>query len=170
MMVKGWQSQECRYKPEVFLTSMILFFWNFFDHHVPQEFQKCKHFPLLSDFTVVIALVVMTGIDMGLNTQTPKLQVSVSFTPTQTDKSWLIDIDGNPYVFLAIIPALLATILDFMDQQITVVIVNWKAYLLKALRWLVFISGKIANISIKLFVWYLQVVTIWTFLLWLSWL
>ena len=43
----------------------------------------------------------------------------------------------------AIIPALLATILDFMDQQITVVIINWKEHLLKVLLRLYFYVRKI---------------------------
>ena len=81
MMVKGWQSQDCHYEPEVFLTSMNLFFGTFLITMFLKNFRNANFFPnkvraLLSDFAVVIALVVMTGIDMGLSTQTPKLQVS----------------------------------------------------------------------------------------------
>ena len=151
-MVKGWQSQECHYKPGVFLTSVILFFGTFAITMFLKKFRNANFFPnkvraLLSDFAVVIALVVMTGIDMGLNTQTPKLQVPASFTPTQTDRSWLIDpLGGNPWwsIFFAIIPALLATILVFMDQQITVVIVNRKEHLLKVLQ-LIFTLRRMAD-------------------------
>lgn len=45
------------------------------------------------------------------------------------NRPWIVDpVEHNPWwlVFAAIIPALLATILLFMDQQITLVIINRK--------------------------------------------
>jgi hypothetical protein len=51
------------------------------------------------------------------------------FQPTNPNREWLVTPFGeNPLwtIFAAIIPALLATILIFMDQQITAVIVNRK--------------------------------------------
>lgn len=54
--------------------------------------------------------------------------------PTRDDRGWLINpIGPNPWwtVLAALIPALLCTILIFMDQQITAVIVNRKEHRLK---------------------------------------
>ena len=59
---------------------------------------------------------------------------SFFFQPTRVDRGWFIDpIGTNPKwsIVLAILPALLATILIFMDQQITAVIVNRKENKLK---------------------------------------
>lgn len=54
--------------------------------------------------------------------------------PTRDDRGWFISpIGPNPWwtVLAALIPALLCTILIFMDQQITAVIVNRKEHRLK---------------------------------------
>ena len=53
---------------------------------------------------------------------------------TRDDRSWLIDPFKITHIWLiavAIAPALLATILVFLDQQITAVIVNRKEHKLK---------------------------------------
>lgn len=50
------------------------------------------------------------------------------------DRSWIVPLFGkNEWYtcFLAIVPAIIATILVFMDQQITAVIVNRKEFKLK---------------------------------------
>lgn len=60
-----------------------------------------------------------------------------SAQPTRPDRGWFVAPFGkNPWwVYLAsILPALLVTILIFMDQQITAVIVNRKENKLKV-RW-----------------------------------
>lgn len=54
--------------------------------------------------------------------------------PTRDDRGWIINpIGPNPWwtVLAALIPALLCTILIFMDQQITAVIVNRNEHKLK---------------------------------------
>lgn len=54
--------------------------------------------------------------------------------PTRDDRGWFVTPLGpNPWwtVIAAIIPALLCTILIFMDQQITAVIINRKEHKLK---------------------------------------
>lgn len=54
--------------------------------------------------------------------------------PTRDDRGWFINpIGPNPWwtVVAALIPALLCTILIFMDQQITALIVNRKEHRLK---------------------------------------
>jgi mannose/fructose/N-acetylgalactosamine-specific phosphotransferase system component IIC len=60
--------------------------------------------------------------------------VPSSFSPTRPDRGWIINpLDKNPSytIGLAIPFALLATILIFMDQQITAVIVNRRENKLK---------------------------------------
>lgn len=61
------------------------------------------------------------------------IQVPSEFKPTLPSRGWLISPFKNPMwtVPLAIFPALLGTILIFMDQQITAVIVNRKENKLK---------------------------------------
>lgn len=66
----------------------------------------------------------------------PCVNVSVSFPsqPTSPHRGWFVPpFGGNPWwVYLAsALPALLVTILIFMDQQITAVIVNRKEHKLK---------------------------------------
>ena len=53
--------------------------------------------------------------------------------PTRADRGWFVNPMKNPVwtIFAGILPALLATILIFMDQQITAVIVNRKEHKLK---------------------------------------
>ena len=85
---------------------------------------------LISDFAVIMAIIIMVGVDLGVGLKdTPKLFVPSTFVPTRSDRGWWISpIDKNePWTIgLAIAFALLATILIFMDQQITTVIVNRK--------------------------------------------
>jgi len=89
----------------------------------------------VSDFAVIIAIVSMSGLDLLMGLRTPKLMVPEKFEPTRKeDRGWLIDPFGsNPAwtVVAAVLPALLATFLIFMDQQITAVIINRKEHKLK---------------------------------------
>jgi hypothetical protein len=76
----------------------------------------------------------MSGMDMIMGLRTPKLQVPERFEPTRSDRGWIINpFGGNPLwtIIVAPLPALLATILIFMDQQITAVIINRKEHKLK---------------------------------------
>lgn len=71
----------------------------------------------------------MTLLDFFLEVQTPKLNVPTNLRPTWDGREWLVHPLGeNPWwsALLAFGPALLATILIFMDQQISTVIVNRK--------------------------------------------
>lgn len=90
---------------------------------------------VVSDFAVIIAIVSMSAIDFSMHLRTPKLQVPATFEPSRPDlRGWLIPPFGrNPWwsTIVAILPALLATILIFMDQQITAVIINRKEHKLK---------------------------------------
>ncbi len=81
---------------------------------------------------------------MGLDT--PKLNVPENFAPTNKDRGWVINPFGKnpPYLWVAaVLPALLATILIFMDQQITAVIVNRKENKLKVneIIWIIARNG-----------------------------
>lgn len=89
----------------------------------------------MSDFAVIIAILTMTSLDYLTNIQTPKLQVPREMKPTLPDRGWVIPPfhEKNPFFspLLAVFPALLGTILIFMDQQITAVIINRKEHKLK---------------------------------------
>lgn len=78
--------------------------------------------------------MAMTLTDFYVGIPTPKLEVPHEFKPTLPNRGWIIPpFNNNPFysVFLAIPPALLGTILIFMDQQITTVIVNRREFKLK---------------------------------------
>ena len=120
--------------PDVFFLSVILFLGTFEIAVGLKMLRTSRLFPhpvrlLLSDFAVLIALLLMVLLDYLMAINTPKLMVPDNFRPTNPNREWLVTPFGeNPLwtIFAAIIPALLATILIFMDQQITGVIVNRK--------------------------------------------
>lgn len=80
----------------------------------------------------------MSGWDNYLHLATPKLKVPTELKPTRpNDRGWIIPFIGqNPMwtIPVAIVPALIATILIFMDQQITAVIINRREFKLKVTR------------------------------------
>ncbi len=81
---------------------------------------------VISDFGVFITICGLTGLDVLSGVKTPKLQVPSEFKPTWEGRGWFVAPFTNPWwtIPAALAPALLATILIFMDQQITAVIVN----------------------------------------------
>lgn len=88
----------------------------------------------MSDFAVIIAIFSMSIMDHFVGISTPKLEVPTEFKPTLEGRGWIISpFQHNPWwsAIAAIAPALLGTILIFMDQQITAVIVNRKENKLK---------------------------------------
>ena len=88
----------------------------------------------MSDFGVVLAIFINVYFDYLVGLDTPKLVVPKKFATTKEGRGWIINPFGkNPVYmyFAALLPALLATILIFMDQQITAVIVNRKENKLK---------------------------------------
>lgn len=88
---------------------------------------------MFSDFAVIIAIFSMSALDYYIGIGTPKLEVPHEFKPTLPSRGWIISPLKNPWWsgLLALPPALLGTILIFMDQQITAVIVNRKENKLK---------------------------------------
>ncbi|XP_043641058.1 sodium bicarbonate cotransporter 3 isoform X9 [Drosophila teissieri] len=124
----------------VFLMSVVLCAGTFLISTVLKEFKNALFFPsivrqYISDFSVLIAIFAMTFFDYSLGVPTQKLEVPNELKPTLSTRGWLIPpfSEKNPWwsPIIAVFPALLGTILIFMDQQITAVIVNRKENKLK---------------------------------------
>ncbi|KAL2778996.1 anion exchange protein 4 isoform 4, partial [Daubentonia madagascariensis] len=89
---------------------------------------------VLSDFSSVLAILLGCGLDAFLGLATPKLMVPREFKPTLPGRGWLVSPFGaNPWWLsvAAALPALLLSILIFMDQQITAVVLNRVEYRLQ---------------------------------------
>ncbi|XP_056146513.1 electrogenic sodium bicarbonate cotransporter 4-like [Lampris incognitus] len=129
----------CKYVPDLALMSFILFFGTYSMTVSLKKFKSSRYFPtkfrtLIGDFSIIISILVFCGLDCLLELDTPKLHVPTEIKPTRPDRSWLVMPFGkNPWwVYLgSFVPALLVTILIFMDQQISAVIVNRKENKLK---------------------------------------
>lgn len=128
------------YVPDVYLFSIILFVSTYLISVILKDFKSASFFPakvraIISDFAVVIAILSMTLADYLVGIDTPKLNVPQEFKPTSKNRDWLFHPfpEKNPWwtPLIALLPALLCTILIFMDQQITAVIVNRKENKLK---------------------------------------
>ncbi|XP_072880616.1 sodium bicarbonate cotransporter 3 isoform X8 [Hemitrygon akajei] len=127
------------YVPDVLFWSIILFFSTFFLCSFLKQFRTKRYFPtkvraIISDFAVFITILTMALIDFLVGVPSPKLRVPDRFEPTRKDRGWFIDpLGSNQWwtMLAALVPALLCTILIFMDQQITAVIVNRKEHKLK---------------------------------------
>ncbi|XP_041108981.1 electrogenic sodium bicarbonate cotransporter 1-like isoform X1 [Polyodon spathula] len=131
--------KSCKYVPDIALMSFILFFGTYTVSMGLKKFKTSQFFPttvrkLISDFAIVLSILIFCGVDALVGVDTPKLIVPSEFKPTSPNRGWFIPpFGGNPWwVYLAAaLPALLVTILIFMDQQITAVIVNRKEHKLK---------------------------------------
>uniref|UniRef100_A0A8C2ACB9 Anion exchange protein n=1 Tax=Cyprinus carpio TaxID=7962 RepID=A0A8C2ACB9_CYPCA len=131
--------KSCKYVPDLALMSFILFFGTYTMTVTLKKFKFSRYFPtklrkLISDFSIFMSILTFVGLDMLIGLQTPKLIVPTEFKPTRADRGWFVMPFGkNPWwVYLAsFVPALLVTILIFMDQQISAVIVNRKENKLK---------------------------------------
>nr|XP_046241928.1 solute carrier family 4 member 4a isoform X1 [Scatophagus argus] len=129
----------CDFVPDISLMSFILFFGTYTCSMCLKKFKTSPFFPttvrkLISDFAIILAILIFCGVDMLVGVDTPKLIVPSEFKPTSPNRGWFVPpFGGNPWwVYLAsALPALLVTILIFMDQQITAVIVNRKEHKLK---------------------------------------
>ncbi|XP_078123133.1 sodium bicarbonate cotransporter 3-like isoform X3 [Sander vitreus] len=127
------------YIPDVLFWSIILFFTTFFLSSFFKQFKTERYFPTrvrstISDFAVFITIMVMVLVDYLMGIPSPKLNVPDRFEPTSKNRGWLMDPLGeNPWwtLLVAALPALLCTILIFMDQQITAVIINRKEHKLQ---------------------------------------
>uniref|UniRef100_A0A3Q2P1P8 Anion exchange protein n=1 Tax=Fundulus heteroclitus TaxID=8078 RepID=A0A3Q2P1P8_FUNHE len=127
------------YIPDVLFWCVVLFFTTVFMSAFLKEFKTSRYFPtkvrsVISDFAVFITILTMVLVDYALGIPSPKLQVPNKFKPTRDDRGWIINPVGpNPWwtTIVSFAPALLCTILIFMDQQITAVIINRKEHKLK---------------------------------------
>ncbi|XP_067850616.1 electrogenic sodium bicarbonate cotransporter 1-like isoform X2 [Heptranchias perlo] len=131
--------ESCSYVPDVALMSFILFLGTYTCSMALKNFKTSPYFPttirkLISDFAIILAILIFCGLDALVGVDTPKLIVPNEFKPTSPHRGWIVTpFGGNPWwVCLASgLPALLITILIFMDQQVTAVIVNRKEHKLK---------------------------------------
>nr|XP_057925725.1 solute carrier family 4 member 4a isoform X4 [Doryrhamphus excisus] len=129
----------CDFVPDITLMSFILFFGTYSCSMALKKFKFSPFFPttvrkLISDFAIILTILIFCGVDVLVGVDTPKLIVPTEFKPTSPLRGWFVPpFGGNPWwVYLASgLPALLVTILIFMDQQITAVIVNRKEHKLK---------------------------------------
>uniref|UniRef100_A0A3Q2PUS0 Anion exchange protein n=1 Tax=Fundulus heteroclitus TaxID=8078 RepID=A0A3Q2PUS0_FUNHE len=133
------EGEACGYVPDITLMSFILFFGTYTCSMALKKFKTSRFFPttvrkLISDFAIILTILLFCGVDALVGVATPKLLVPSEFKPTSPKRGWFIPPFGeNPWWVLlaAALPALLVTILIFMDQQITAVIVNRKEHKLK---------------------------------------
>ncbi|KAM7018636.1 solute carrier family 4 member 4a isoform 7-T8 [Tautogolabrus adspersus] len=131
--------KSCDFVPDIALMSFILFFGTYTCSMCLKKFKSSPFFPttvrkLISDFAIILAILIFCGVDILVGVDTPKLIVPTEFKPTSPNRGWFVPpFGGNPWwVYIAsALPALLVTILVFMDQQITAVIVNRKEHKLK---------------------------------------
>ncbi|XP_058824173.1 sodium bicarbonate cotransporter 3 isoform X7 [Topomyia yanbarensis] len=135
--LSGYDCDKIEYISDVFLMSIILFIGTYIISVILKDFKNALFFPtnvrqFVSDFAVIIAILSMSTLDFVTNVPTPKLEVPREFKPTIPDRGWVIQPfnEKNPIWSSAIaaLPALLGTILIFMDQQITAVIINRKEH------------------------------------------
>uniref|UniRef100_A0AAG5DUT2 Anion exchange protein n=1 Tax=Anopheles atroparvus TaxID=41427 RepID=A0AAG5DUT2_ANOAO len=133
----GADCDKPEYVSDVFLMSIVLFLGTYIISVILKDFKNALFFPavvrqFISDFSVTIAIFSMTLLDFFTRIATPKLDVPNEFKRTIPTRGWIIMPfhESNPVwsSALAILPALLGTILIFMDQQITAVIINRKEH------------------------------------------
>ncbi|XP_009320566.1 PREDICTED: anion exchange protein 4 [Pygoscelis adeliae] len=125
----------CQYVPDVTLVSFLLFGGTFLSCTA----LKRRYFPagvrkLVSDFAIILAILGSCAIDATLGLETPKLLVPSELKPTNPARGWIVfPFGANPWwvCLVSAVPAVLVTILIFMDQQITAVILNRREYKLQ---------------------------------------
>uniref|UniRef100_A0A8V5H0U8 Anion exchange protein n=1 Tax=Melopsittacus undulatus TaxID=13146 RepID=A0A8V5H0U8_MELUD len=131
--------KSCKFVPDLALMSFILFFGTYSMTLTLKKFKFSRYFPtkvraFIADFSNVFSILIFCAVDACFGLDTPKLHIPSIIKPTRVDRGWFVFPFGkNPWwVYLAsALPALLVTILIFMDQQITAVIVNRKEHKLR---------------------------------------
>ena len=102
-LIPGTLSIGCRYQPNVFFMSVILFCGTYILAMTLKKFKNERFFPAIirnyiSDFAVIIAIFAMVIVDILFEISTPKLSVPPEFKPTHPSRSWIIPLfDGNPW-------------------------------------------------------------------------
>ncbi|KAM4875042.1 anion exchange protein 4 isoform 1-T1 [Thomomys bottae] len=129
----------CHTVPDIAFFSFLLFLTSFFFATALKYVKNSHFFPsmvrkVFSDFSSVLAILLGCALDAFLDLATPKLLVPTEFKPTLPGRGWLVSPFGANSWWLSIaaaLPALLLSILIFMDQQITAVILNRTQYRLQ---------------------------------------
>uniref|UniRef100_A0A5F9DB71 Anion exchange protein n=1 Tax=Oryctolagus cuniculus TaxID=9986 RepID=A0A5F9DB71_RABIT len=129
----------CHTVPDIAFFSLLLFLTSFLFAIALKHMKTSRFFPsvvrkVLSDFSSILAILLGCGLDALLGLAMPKLMVPREFKPTLPGRGWLVPPFGaNPWWLsvAAALPALLLSILIFMDQQITAVILNRVEYRLR---------------------------------------
>ncbi|XP_039340543.1 anion exchange protein 4 [Mauremys reevesii] len=129
----------CNYVPDITFMAFTLFLGTFLCSMTLKSFKTSRYFPtalrkLVSDFSIILAILIFCGIDAILGLETPKLIVPSEFKPTNSQRGWVVfPLGVNPWwvCLVSAVPAVLVIILIFMDQQITAVILNRKEYRLQ---------------------------------------
>ncbi|KAM7101338.1 anion exchange protein 4 [Ciconia maguari] len=129
----------CQYVPDVTLVSFLLFGGTFLSCTTLKRFRSSRYFPvgvrkLVSDFAVILTILASCAVDTSLGLETPKLLVPSELKPTNPARGWIVfPFGANPWwvCLVSTVPAVLVTILIFMDQQITAVILNRREYKLQ---------------------------------------
>ncbi|KAM6225300.1 anion exchange protein 4 [Rhynchocyon petersi] len=129
----------CHAVPDITFFSFLLFITSFLFAVALKQIKNSRFFPsvvrkVVGDFSSVLAILLGCGLDAFLGLATPKLMVPREFKPTLSGRGWLVSpFRANPWWLsvAAALPALLLSILIFMDQQITAVILNRPEYRLQ---------------------------------------
>ncbi|KAM9105567.1 LOW QUALITY PROTEIN: anion exchange protein 4 [Megaptera novaeangliae] len=129
----------CHTVPDIAFFSILLFVTSFLFAMALKHVKTSRFFPsmvckMLGDFFSVLAILLGCGLDAFLGLATLKLTVPREFKPTLPGRGWLVSPFGaNPWWLsvAAALPALLLSILIFMDQQIAGVIPNCTEYRLR---------------------------------------
>ncbi|XP_048187067.1 anion exchange protein 4 isoform X2 [Perognathus longimembris pacificus] len=129
----------CHTVPDIAFFSLLLFLTSFFFATALKHVKNSHLFPSVvrkafSDFSSVLAILMGCVLDAFLGLATPKLLVPTEFKPTLPGRGWLVSPFGANSWWLSVaaaLPALLLSILIFMDQQITAVILNRPEYRLR---------------------------------------
>ena len=87
--------EDCDFEANIFLMSMIEFAGAFFISITLKNFRssgylsgKTRNF--LSDFAVIIAIIIMSALNFLTKVNTPKLVVPDSFKPTWEGRDWVV--------------------------------------------------------------------------------
>ena len=85
----------CNEDNSAFLMSVVLFAGSFGISFALKNFRTTGYFPgsirnFLSNFAVIIGIVVMTAIDYMAGINTPKLEVPDTIKPTWEGRDWLV--------------------------------------------------------------------------------
>jgi len=114
------------------LLSLLLGLGTFFIALSLSRFRRSRYLlprvrEFFADFGPTIAIAAMVIVALQLpSVDLNRLQVPDSFTPTLADRPWLVDLFSVPrWVWWgSALPAVFATVLVFLDQHITVRLVN----------------------------------------------